>query len=372
MRAAVGLGIAGVALVAIGIGSGIGCNAIIGLQPGIELCAGVTCPAPADACHMAGTCDPNTGECSNPVAKDGTSCDDGNACTKADACQNGTCTGSAVDCSAADACHAAGTCDPKTGCSNPTADGTPCDDGDKCTQVDACDKGVCTGKNPLDCAAPEPCRLAGTCDPQVGCVRPPADNGTPCDAAVACMTTQGSCQAGICSPAGAMPVADGTSCEDGNVCTANDTCQAGSCNPGGDHTWAHWNLHDPPPSPRFVFTDDVVFDRLTGLTWQRKLVASVKFTWEDAKAHCAAFSTPAFPSGWRLPTRIELASIVDYTRRDPAIDAEAFPGTDINGTFFWTSSSPSQDNVWIVGFGSGYVGIESGIQNTLYSVRCVR
>ena len=57
-----------------------------------DLCAGVLC-VPLDACHTAGTCDPSTGQCSNPAAPDGTTCNDGDACTQADTCQGGVCTG---------------------------------------------------------------------------------------------------------------------------------------------------------------------------------------------------------------------------------------------------------------------------------------
>ena len=55
-----------------------------------EPCASVTCTA-SDACHVAGTCDPSTGTCSNPVAPDGTVCHAGDACTAPDACQAGLC-----------------------------------------------------------------------------------------------------------------------------------------------------------------------------------------------------------------------------------------------------------------------------------------
>ncbi|NOK15630.1 LamG-like jellyroll fold domain-containing protein [Corallococcus carmarthensis] len=57
-----------------------------------DLCAGVVC-APLDACHVAGTCNPSTGQCSNPAAPNGTACNDGNACTQPDTCQEGVCTG---------------------------------------------------------------------------------------------------------------------------------------------------------------------------------------------------------------------------------------------------------------------------------------
>jgi len=110
----------------------------------------VTCTA-ADQCHDAGTCDSQTG-CSNPAKTDGATCDDANPCTQTDTCQTGTCTGgNPVVCTAEDQCHDAGTCDPQTGlCSNPTkTDGTTCDDGNACTQNDTCTSGTCAGISPM-------------------------------------------------------------------------------------------------------------------------------------------------------------------------------------------------------------------------------
>ena len=72
-------------------GSDAGSDA--GTDAGPDLCADVVCTA-LSACHEAGTCDPATGECSNPVAADGTACDDGAACTANDACVEGVCVGS--------------------------------------------------------------------------------------------------------------------------------------------------------------------------------------------------------------------------------------------------------------------------------------
>jgi hypothetical protein len=108
------------------------CDQLYSCQAGA--CVGsspVTCVA-SDACHVAGTCDPASGACSNPDAPNGTSCNDGNACTQSDTCQSGDCTGSdPITCAAEDTCHVAGTCNPATGaCSNPAAaNGTTCSDG---------------------------------------------------------------------------------------------------------------------------------------------------------------------------------------------------------------------------------------------------
>ena len=74
-----------------------------------------------------------------------TPCEDGDLCTTDDVCLGWRCrTGDAVVCEALDACHVAGTCDPATGlCSDPIAeDGTPCQI--SCPAGDTCQAGVCT------------------------------------------------------------------------------------------------------------------------------------------------------------------------------------------------------------------------------------
>jgi slime mold repeat-containing protein len=134
----------------------------------------VTCTA-SDQCHVAGTCDPMTGMCSNPAAMDGTACNaDNSKCTPNDSCQMGTCiadTAHTVTCTASDQCHVAGTCDPTTGtCSNPAAmDGTACNDGNACTGSDACSGGVCKAGSPVNCNDGNPC-TTDSCNTTTGCV----------------------------------------------------------------------------------------------------------------------------------------------------------------------------------------------------------
>jgi hypothetical protein len=224
----------------------------------VGVCVGsnpVMCTA-ADQCHVVGECDPATGQCSSPAKADGTSCDDGDACTHTDGCRAGVCVGEdPVVCTAVNQCHEAGECDPATGvCSEPAkADGAPCDDGDGCTQSDSCVAGVCVGSNPVMCTAADQCHEAGECDPATGvCSDPAKADGTPCDDSDLCTQTD-SCQAGKCS--GTNPVlcrvsdqcheagecdpatgqcsnpvkADGFPCDDGNRCTQTDRCVSGSC-----------------------------------------------------------------------------------------------------------------------------------------------
>jgi hypothetical protein len=76
--------------------------------------------------------------------------------------------------------------------------------------------------------------------------------------------------------------------------------------------------------------------------------------------------------GWRLPSRIELLSIVDFTQSEPLIDPVAFPNTPPEP--FW-SVSPTVDDpssAWSVHFGFGTVSASATSTGTPLRVRCVR
>lgn len=163
-----------------------------------NLCQGVVCTA-IDQCHDVGVCNPGTGVCSNPAKVDGTACDDGNACTRADTCQSGVCVGSnPVVCTALDQCHNAGTCDPATGaCSNPLkADGTACNDNNPCTHTDVCLSGVCVG-TPVNCDDGDPC-TNDSCDPVLGCIHTPRVCSAT-NASAACNSGTGNCAIVTCN-----------------------------------------------------------------------------------------------------------------------------------------------------------------------------
>lgn len=126
------------------------------------------------------------------------------------------------------------------------------------------------------------------------------------------------------------------------------------------------------PNPTSYTVDaanNVVTDNVTGLVWQRT-VAPGTYTWDQAKQYCANLVLAAH-SDWRLPTRIELVSLVDFTKSNPAIDSTAFPNTPSN--WFWTSS-PEAGNptlaAWFVHFVNGSPG-PYGVAVPV-QVRCVR
>ena len=188
-------------------------------------CVDITDCGTPPACKV-NTC--TAGVCGTANAADASACSDGSLCTQSDSCQAGVCTGTnPVVCTAIDQCHNAGACAPATGvCSTsvPKGDGAACSDNNLCTQTDTCIVGVCTGSNPVTCAAPDQCHDVSTCAPATGlCPLMPKANGAVCTDGNAC-TTPDTCQAGACT---STPV----------VCTALDDCHdVGTCGVGGTCT----------------------------------------------------------------------------------------------------------------------------------------
>jgi len=195
--------------------------------------------------------------CTNDVCSSGTcsngnntaSCNDGNACTQVDVCQGGACLGtSPKTCVASSQCHAAGTCNPASGaCSDPLApDGTPCSDGTFCNGADQCSGGGCSIHAGNPCIGGGECSnqcneaLANCASPGVAC----SSDGNPCtidtcNASGACGHVAGNagvtCRvaAGLCDVAEACdgvstscPVDTGSLDTDGEgICDALDNCR---------------------------------------------------------------------------------------------------------------------------------------------------
>jgi hypothetical protein len=111
-----------------------------------------------------------------------------------------------------------------------------------------------------------------------------------------------------------------------------------------------------------------VTDDVTGLIWQRN-VDSRKFTWQDAKQQCACLAIDGV-AGWRLPSRIELASIADWTTSAPSLDSSAFPNTPSES--FWSSSLLNGDPglSFLVDFDSSHTSYSD--MGYTYRARCVR
>lgn len=122
------------------------------------------------------------------------------------------------------------------------------------------------------------------------------------------------------------------------------------------------------PGPSFqVKSDGTVLDAKTGLVWQRA-VDGVNRSREEAESYCATLELPG--DGWRLPTVMELLTLVDVRRSNPSIDGAVFPGTRIEE--YWAvprSAAPGAG--WGVNFHLGSAERQS-VANASYQVRCVR
>ncbi len=128
------------------------------------------------------------------------------------------------------------------------------------------------------------------------------------------------------------------------------------------------------PAGRYTAANETVYDNATHLTWQRATLGT--YTWGSASTagtaqnYCATLAVAG--GGWRLPSRKELSTIVDFTAASgtATIDPTAFPNTP--ATFFW-AASPVWDalgNARGVDFSNG--SSYGNGENIAYSVRCVR
>ena len=138
----------------------------------------------------------------------------------------------------------------------------------------------------------------------------------------------------------------------------------------------------PNPARYDTSVSGIVTDQVTGLAWERQMPGhtgsegcSVNVTGllycplRYAAAYCAA-NRLGGNSDWRLPTVLELVSLLDFTQWYPSIDSTAFPDTPYEA--FWSSTGMAvhPDNAWNVSFAIGSLGT-AFIDQSMH-VRCVR
>jgi hypothetical protein len=140
------------------------------------------------------------------------------------------------------------------------------------------------------------------------------------------------------------------------------------------NAWATWPMPNATPglpNPQSFDTQKagVVLDRVTGLMWQSAVDADKFSTFSEAAQRCEALTLAGFDD-WRIPSRIELVSILDVTRTQPAINAAAF--SSVPSDWFWTSSvaADNPQAAWYVYFYFGYP--KTDLISNQFLVRCVR
>lgn len=152
----------------------------------------------------------------------------------------------------------------------------------------------------------------------------------------------------------------------------------------GSHKWACWPMPNKPGSGlpnEASYTDNgdgTVTDDVTGLVWQGEQ-PSGSYTFGGAASYCEGLSLGG-ADDWRMPTRIEMISVLDVTQGGAKWASQAFPGA--SGGFHHSGSN------WILtitqtgaGAGTDYAwafNMSDGILSNAYSganttpVRCVR
>jgi len=127
--------------------------------------------------------------------------------------------------------------------------------------------------------------------------------------------------------------------------------------PGQDFYGQDGNYTINPPSYTLLGGGAMVKDNVTGLIWENKTTdgsihdTDKRYSWHDARnVFIAQLNASKFGGydDWRLPTREELRSIIDYGR-SPHINTEYFPNT--GSDHYWSSSAfVNNAAAWRVGF----------------------
>jgi hypothetical protein len=138
---------------------------------------------------------------------------------------------------------------------------------------------------------------------------------------------------------------------------------------------------DAPPAPNPAsYTDNgdgTVTDNVTRLVWQQA-TAPTTYTWSETPAYCRSLCLGGH-ADWRVPSIVELATIVDFGKIDPAIDTKLFHDTRTS-PHYWSSTRWAHytDDTWAGGPEMGWgISFSNGftttvVQSELGNVRCVR
>lgn len=135
-----------------------------------------------------------------------------------------------------------------------------------------------------------------------------------------------------------------------------------------NYDMALWPIPAGAPTD-YTVANGMVTDNNTKLVWQQA-VPTETYDWEGAKSYCASLPLGGL-TGWRVPTRVELDSLVDPEQSEaPVIHWAAFPNTSPNGWFWSSTAYPVQPTSgWVLTFEQGKVDAKPKTQK--HHVRCV-
>lgn len=123
-------------------------------------------------------------------------------------------------------------------------------------------------------------------------------------------------------------------------------------------------------SSRFECGDLGVLDKETGLVWSRNANHG-SMNWEDATDYCTNVVIAWAKKGWRLPTREELASLIEDGMTNPALPS-GHPFQNVQNEFYWSSTTNANTPglVWGVYMSNGLViSVGTAIGHYVWPVR---
>ena len=114
------------------------------------------------------------------------------------------------------------------------------------------------------------------------------------------------------------------------------------------------------------FGGSAVRDNNTGLVWGQAPDTTLRL-WRDTTVYCVNKNV-GNTRGWRLPSVMELASLIDPSLPPPFIPGTVFTGVQLNQ--YWSATTTGERSVWKVNFDTGNVDIS--LMTEVYLSWCVR
>jgi hypothetical protein len=151
---------------------------------------------------------------------------------------------------------------------------------------------------------------------------------------------------------------------DSQVPVCSDGQQKVPCPAPGEQGFGQDGNYGDNPA-RYTASDQSVTDLVTGLVWERGGLEGA-LPAQGSADHCAGLVLDG-QGGFRLPSRIELLTLVDYGRAAPAIDVVAFPSAFPSG--YW-SSTAAGGLQWSIDFAAGDLALAA--PTSPLATRCVR
>jgi hypothetical protein len=170
-------------------------------------------------------------------------------------------------------------------------------------------------------------------------------------------------------------------CDQWHMVGSNQVCDSPPyCPEEGEDFYGQDGSYTINPPSLTNNNNGTITDNITGLLWEQKgqQNETLTYTYDQAIAYCENLDLGGY-TDWRVPTRPEYATIMNFGRVSPALDTSFFPYYTYASTddiMYWTTSEYYSDptQVWRIqlAFGLMDTGPKAGDPPKQHKVRCVR